>query len=223
VQRHIDVRDDLREQGNDRIEQPISCEYEVQRLPFDGAAVAFGNQIYAARMKRMTAAEARDHKPRTAHGSVFLDRFERILRATGIKTATRADQGRDRPLVELDKKNERATHARLYQGSFEFVTQLREGRSRGSGTGDDQQAQFAARKQLMQKRRHAAAHFIANDGFADRLSYGNTDHRGPVRMKRLGSVDRQGAGRIAPATLAQARKLALPPQAGIPAHQTVRR
>ncbi len=45
----------------------------------------------------------------------------------------------------------------------------------------------------------------------------------PVRLERLGPVDGERAGCIAPATLAQTGKLRSAPQAGIAAHQALRR
>ncbi len=111
----------------------------------------------------------------------------------------------------------------LYQRSLEIVSQLSERCRRGGRPRDDENSQAAPGERFAQNRRHAAANGVSDDGPSDGLADRYADHRSRVMWERVGAVDGQGCGGDTPAALAQSVELPTAPQAGITAHQTVRR
>ena len=61
-------------------------------------------------MKRMASAEPPKEEPASSHRPVFPDRLNPIFGTGGEETATVADKGAERRLVEMNKKNHNCFH-----------------------------------------------------------------------------------------------------------------
>ncbi len=59
----------------------------------------------------MTAAETRDTESQTLGGSVVLDGFTHVDGTGGLKPTGRGKQRREKPLVEVQKKEQEALHS----------------------------------------------------------------------------------------------------------------
>lgn len=101
--------------------------------------------------------------------------------------------------------------------------QLGEGDLGRSGPRHNKQTKPAPGERGMQNRRDTAANSIADHGFADRLSDRNPRDCQAVGGQRIGTIDGKDPTWDPPAARTQTGKVRAAPQAGILAHQTVRR
>ncbi len=79
------------------------------------------------------------------------------------------------------------------------------------------------RERIVDDRREAAAQLVTDNGFSDRFVHGDADQRRGSRGSGIVRGKGQRFARGAPAVPAQAGEIRSAAQAGIAAHQTVRR